>query len=100
MKTKTKTSGKISKSKKKTKSMSHWVVMGNAAVLVEQLAVSCCAFYTVGGGLGVYNSCSQCKIAVVSYPGGPLRRYRVPGHSGVQIPVSGGQMSIVDELPC
>src|SRR5258705_6747739 len=100
MKTTKKASGKSSNSKKTSKATGHWIVAGNVAVRAEQRTVTCCAFYTTGGGLGVYNSCAQCKIAVVSYPGGPLKRYRVPGHSGVRIAVTGGQMQIVDELNC
>ena len=100
MKTTKKTSRKTLNSKKTMKSSNHWIVSGGIAVRSEKRAAICCAFYQVGGGLGVYNSCAQCKIAVVSYSGGPLKRFRVAGHSGVRIPVSGGQMAIVDELPC
>jgi hypothetical protein len=90
-------------SKKAKIAGSQWIVLGNSAYstkLRSQTSSPCCNFYLgAGGALGVWNSCTQCKIAVVSGAGG-VSRYRVAPHSGVPVRATGGQMLIVDELNC
>lgn len=69
---------------------------------VAEARLTCCNFFSVGSisQLGIRNSCAQCRIAVVSWAGAGIYRYRVPGYSEIIIDFASTSGSLIGEDPC
>ena len=68
----------------------------------KKAKLQCLSFFSAGiGRVGIRNSCSECKIAVVSWtPTVGIRRYKVPGYSEIIINIEDQTGQLIGENPC